>query len=317
MESHKKDKVFDMILGNKIFKILDHLNIKYTTQHHHCTRGWVNIHCPFCPGRQNFHLGIHIQTGRCHCWRCGGKDLIKTLSRASGAPLGEIFRLLEETSSGLFDFIGERKFHSEPEKKVPFKLPDHTPLTKVHADYLKSRGFDVEELVELWDVSSTLHIGNYRHRILIPIKYNGEVVSFQTRSISKRKEVVRYKSCPRNMEIISHKVILYGYDYIPFNKTCVVVEGVTDVWKLGPGAVATFGITFTFYQVLLLASMKRVYLMFDNERVASRQVDRLSSLITSISDCEVFQITDYGYDDPGSMPLDEAHALCQELIFKE
>lgn len=65
--------------------------------------------------------------------------------------------------------------------------------------------------------------------------------------------------------------------------SCIVVEGVTDVWRLGPGAVATFGIKFRPAQVAMLARhFKTIHVLFDPEPAAQAQARKLATDISRL-----------------------------------
>lgn len=74
--------MFDVLLWASDFK-LDYRH----------SGGWVNIHCPFCQGSQDYHLGIRADGMGCHCWRCGKHklwDAIKAVCGPSQESLGKI-----------------------------------------------------------------------------------------------------------------------------------------------------------------------------------------------------------------------------------
>jgi hypothetical protein len=62
----------------------------------------------------------------------------------------------------------------------------------------------------------------------------------------------------------------------------VIVEGITDVWRLGYGAVCTFGIKFTPQQVRLLgnAFTNRFVLYDQTEKQALRQGKKLAEQLS-------------------------------------
>ena len=90
-------------------------------------------------------------------------------------------------------------------------------------------------------------------------------VSFVSRDITGRHNL-RYITCPTKYEIIEHKHILFGHPDTFKQDTCIVVEGVFDVFRFGVGAVATFGIKYTQEQLKLLSTMfSKVYVMYDDD----------------------------------------------------
>jgi len=285
----------------KIVELLEDYNIEHTENHHHCTPGWVNIHCPFCAGSQNFHLGIHKQSGACHCWRCGGHSLIDTLSTVLSISKGKTAQIIKNYSE--IDYTVHVKELQKPDFNKDVILPkDLKPLTQRHKDYLKSRGFDPGYLSRYFGLQSIGLDATYGYRIFIPIIYNGKLVSFTSRTINPDKKP-RYLTCAKANEVIHHKYILYNLDNIPSKDSILVVEGPADVWRMGM-AVATFGITYTLPQVMLLSQFKNVFIMYDDEPVAYNQAKRLSYEIQLLGNNNVYILSDYS-GDPGD--LDKKH----------
>jgi DNA primase len=156
-------------------------------------------------------------------------------------------------------------------------------------------------------------IGPYKFRIIIPILQRGKLASFQGRDYTGRSDL-RYKTCEKEKEVVCHKHLLYNADAIP-GEDVVVVEGVTDVWRLGPGSVATFGTGFTQEQVMILAGYRRVFLLYDGEEAATRRADKLAHAISGLG-AEVELVTLDG-GDPAEMSQDDADYMMLELgLFK-
>jgi hypothetical protein len=129
----------------------------------------------------------------------------------------------------------------------PAELPrPFTPLTKLPRShgawyYLYARGFDIVELVERWGVGyCTIHSPERlaAGRIVIPITMGGVCVGWQARFIGDPpKRVAKYyfnSGCPKRR-------LLYNLDLASQQDCVVVVEGLTDVFAVGPCGVALFG----------------------------------------------------------------------------
>ena len=305
-----------------IIKFYEDYKIPFQVEgHKHCRPGWVNIECPFCTGNPGVHLGFSLTENYFHCWRCGGKDTIKTLQKLIGCSRGEASRIFRE-------YGGKRKpklptavkAQLRPVKKKVFRFPTGTmSLQKFHRIYLKKRGFDPKELEQEWNLLGTGPVAylkegdfkrDYRMRIIIPIHWSGEVVSFQARDVTGRSEL-KYKACPKDREKIHHKSILYGMDKVEGNKV-VVVEGVTDVWRLGPGSVATFGTAWKEQQLSRLCRFKEVYLMFDNDKAGTKAAEKMrKELLAEGIKSEIISV-DVG--DPGDLDQVKARKLMKDLL---
>jgi hypothetical protein len=243
----------------------------------HCTPGWVQIECPFCIGNPGYHLGYNLEGEYWNCWRCGWKHTLQVVKK--------LLALNNEESKAVILAYSNHHLlpnHKNKEKqKRELVVPGSPYLEKCHIDYLKGRNFNTKKLIETWDIRGTGVIGAYKKRIIAPITHNNQIVSFTGRDITG-KQGERYKACSKDMEIVHHKHTLYGIDKAIWNN-CIVVEGITDVWRLGEGAVSTFGIEFTNRQVNLLSlKFEKVYVLFDNELTAQDQALKLSYMLSAL-----------------------------------
>jgi hypothetical protein len=105
--------------------------------------------------------------------------------------------------------------------------------------------------------------------------------------------------------------LLYGIDKA-VDDFVVIVEGPTDVWRLGPGAVALLGIKWKAPQIKLLAQYpKRFVLLDNNETKAQQQAESLAqSLALYPGQTEIITGID---TDPGDMSPADAKTLMEEL----
>jgi len=285
--------------------------------HKHYRHGWINMECPWCVGNPGFHLGFNLKEKYFYCWRCGWKPLIPTLKKlAPNYSLEEILEILDIPDPSNIKTI-------EPKRKTPsksLKLPSGCgPLTERHKLYLKSRGLDPDEIEADWKVLgtgpvSTLDGLDYKYRILIPIFWEGQMVSFQTRDITE-KSPFKYKACPIEYELTHHKDILYIHpEALAFN-SIIVTEGVFDVWKMGKRSAAMFGISYKTSQITLLASLfDKIIILFDNDPMAQKQASKLASeLRMAGKKAEVAHLPPE-VKDPGSMEVSEARRFASNLL---
>lgn len=308
-----------------IIKLYEDYGIDYKTEgHKHCREGWVNTPCPFCSGNPGYHLGFPLDGYVFKCYRCGKHSIVEGLAGLLSISLSEAKRIAKE-----YKGIATQNKATKQQiiKPLGFKYPTNTgPLQKQHKLYLQQRGFDPDKLEEKYGLMGTGPISllsdgkkkiDYKHRIIIPIYWNGRLCTFQARSIKKVTEHsdLKYLAAPKSREIMHHKHILYA-DPKNWEKmkggTGIVVEGVTDVWKLGDNAVATFGIEYKTQQVIELAKhLKRAAIVFDEEPQARRQAKRLvEDLLLMGVDAWYVPVT----KDPGSMSEKEAKYLVKQLL---
>lgn len=298
--------------------LLTAYHVPYITEGHtHTTPGWVNIHCPFCGGGQNYHLGIHGVGGGCHCWRCGPHPLTDTLAKTLGLPPQQVRAIIRQYRGK--GAPREARREGPQVGAFPLKFPTpNGPLTGLYRRYLERRRFDPDWLAKTWGVKQTGPVSrldgiSYSHRILIPIFWGGRAVSFQARDITGRSPM-RYLACPKAREIIHHKDILYGKQAAwEAARVMIVVEGVTDAWRLGPLAAATFGVEFRLEQVLaMIKHADRFFIAFDNEGHAQEQAEKLAVKLHALG--RVTTLCPPPGKDPGDMAQDDANHFVHQLI---
>jgi hypothetical protein len=255
--------------------------IDYATEgdHKHARPGWVQIKCPFCSGNPGWHGGINIERGYYNCYRCGSHWLPKVIQTLLRISIPEAKALIRGYT------VGGRVVRRRIERIKPETLdaPKTQPLTFQHKEYLRGRGFNPDKIERMWGISSTEYHGYYKYRIFIPI-------------------------------LFEHKHLVYGFDYAVEKRRCVVVEGVTDVWRLGAGAVATFGKVWTQEQVTLICNnFDKVFVMLDSD-VPKKDSKKLAHNI-SAHGCWSVDIIGLEEGDPGDLSPEEAKEVMGDLGF--
>lgn len=280
--------------------------IPHETEGEHSRPGWVQVNCPFCDSRK-FHMGFNLQAQYFSCWRCGFHPFKETLSL-----------LLQRKSFNpqLYYSVSIPK-HGSPLRIQGVEtciLPSSNKqrMSLPHSSYLKSRGFLPKQLAEQWGIYSANHIGDYKHRIIIPIHYEGEVVSFTSRTACKNVQP-KYLACAASKEVVSRKSVLYGIDqaWEHGRDGVIVVEGPIDVWRFGFGAVSTFGTQFTKSQVGLLNRFRKVFIIFDPEKEAQKSANKLARQLVN---CDIVEVIDLVTSDPGDLAQGEADEIKKELL---
>jgi DNA primase len=158
--------------------------------------------------------------------------------------------------------------------------PDHPANV-----YLRSRGYDPAQL------SSKLRVGycytayyDFRiasDRIIIPIYFADHFVGWQARSVGEPAGgAPKYYSMPG----MRKNEILYNYDEARKYSFVVICEGPTDVWRVGPPAVALLGKTMSTAQRHLIAAGwgkgAAVVLLDGDARADARRIhDALGDLV--------------------------------------
>ena len=288
---------------------LDYSIRYYTDGYKQCGDGWLQINCPFCTGSPGPHLGWNTHSDYFSCWRCSGLSHAHVIHGLLGVPYAEAFNILREYQGrpGASQAVPRQARAQVAECKLPTGTG---PMDTMHTDYLEARRFRPDDLVHLWRLQGTNHMGAYKFRIIIPYYYQGRIVTYQGRDVTDKSEL-KYKGCAIANEVISQKAVLYGMDNV-LGDTIVIVEGPTDVWRLGPGAVATFGLAYLPAQVELMRGYKKRYICFDAEPAAAKAAQALAGTLSAFPGTTEIITLDKG--DPGDMAQDDANTMMEDLL---
>ena len=283
------------------------------------SRGWSELDCPFC---KLPHLGWSQTRQVFFCWYCKKHPIRETVAKLLNVSLPEVGRLLKEAeiAPGLNDprLIHAREEHVPNALKLTY--PRYAaPITERGKNYLRRRGLDWRQVQD--EFSTLMETPPYAQpaimalRLVAPLIKDGREVSWQGRSMRDDcDKAFRYMTCPKELEVVFHKSVVYGMDQAqPFGKA-VVVEGLFDVWKLGPGAVHTFGTSWSQAQLASLSTLKQVFVMFDSEAGAQRAGRELAAALAGLG-VRVSLIDPEDAKDPGEWPLDKARSVMRELGF--
>ena len=296
-----------------VLKFLRDNSVDFITEgNKHAGTGWINIHCPFCEGSQNYHLGIHIEQGYGHCWRGKGKSLQRIVKALAHCGADEAKRIIQQYSDGR---VVAKESPVKVSRKSSVKLPiGCNVLSPRHWQYLEGRNFDPDLLTTTYGLKGTGPIGDYKHRVIAPIYFEKKLVSYQGRDITGRS-LLRYKACKTEDEAIHHKHILYGWD-LAVGDSCAIVEGITDCWRFGPGSLGTFGTGYTSEQAqLIVQRFKRIFLIMDPEPAAQKTAEELAWFL-GYKGKEV-HIVDSGFNcDPGDLKQSIADEIMRDLNLK-
>jgi hypothetical protein len=186
------------------------------------------------------------------------------------------------------------------------RLPDAHPAIV----YLRQRNFDPAAVWETWQVQfcelSVCAQPNPSRRLVIPIYDADErLVGWQARYVGACPDnVPKYLSCKG----MKKSQLLYGLAEARSTQGAVViVEGPTDVWRLGPGALALFGKDMSLAQQQLLDQNlpgRHVVVMLDRD--AQDNATNLRSTLLHRGRVTVLAGLPDGRDDVGDCGTEEA-----------
>lgn len=305
--------------------ICKQLDIPYWTSGKNNAPGCITIHCPCCPPDNpdpSRHGNLNPEDGSYSCWRCKGSHPAVVIARAGRCSVQAASDLIRKYTTGVV----------KPKREVvqmasSITLPgSHTPQ-EMHTKYLEGRGFNVEELEFYHGIRYTGMMEKWNGvdwgwRVIIPVfDRRNNLVSFQGRALFKQQDP-RYLFPPKERQIRDCKTLLYGAELCGNNKDLLVVEGVMDAWKLGAGAVCTFGSSVTNAQVLEMANWRRVFIAFDNEPAAIEHARDVAKQLSSLGVEAYIVNTDFGLNpdgtarDIGDLPMDDASAFRRQVLGK-
>ena len=276
--------------------------------HHHCHEGWLQTHCPFCSGgTSGWHLGFSLERGNFNCWRCGTHQTLEVLAQLLHG---------EQTARSAMGRYYSQEVSSPPPKaktrrKTLWTPPSLEPMKKAHREYLRRRRFDPDKLEEEWGLSGTRHLsGLWNWRVVFPIEdRQGRRVAFGGRSIRDETKPKYRLSSNEQMDCDPHE-LLYGIDRVE-GDSVVIVEGPADVWRLGPGAVATLGIDWKTQQALQLKRFPNRAIMFDPSPDAQRRATALAEWLGMFKGWT--EVIDGLPCDPGDLDQEKADQIMREL----
>ncbi len=267
----------------KLTDLLSQLDIPIAPEgHHHARPGWIQMDCPFCgKDSHKWHLGYSLESNFFNCWRCGPHSLLETLVEITGYSFAKCKRMLKD--------IETTRIIKKEKPKGKLIIPKGVgPLLTAHKQYLADRGFIPTELEILWKIQGIGITSKLAWRIFIPIFHHRKMVSWTTRKVSNwAGNIPRYMSASLKEESIPHKSLLYGEDYA--HNTIIITEGPLDVWRIGPGAVATLGTGYSDDQAFRMTSYPKRVVCFDNEKEAQKRAKKLSDDL-SVFPGETFNI---------------------------
>jgi hypothetical protein len=176
-------------------------------------------------------------------------------------------RLLAQGNRGEMQILD-----GDPVKPVPEETTypgECLPLEQLAADhpaitYVCRRNFDPVYLSQQFGVRYCLRTTEdypaCLGRLIIPIFMGGKMRTWQARYIGEpRKGIAKYI----NQKGASKTSMLYGHDAAMSSPFVTITEGVTNVWRLGSGAVATLGKYVSIAQYDLLKKWQAAVIALD------------------------------------------------------
>jgi len=286
-------------------KYLEEKQIEYRTSGKNVSRGWVEINCPFCGNDPSFHCGISPQK-LFNCYICGEKgDIVKLVRQIETCLWHEAKDIITQFSEDLTVNLKKDNIGYAPKiellnlPKISLSLP-----CLIHKNYLISRNFNPNYLARKYKLKFCYNIGEWKFRIIIPFFLNSKLVTWSGLDVTD-KATIKYKHLANEKSVIPIKKTLYNIDSISEGDSIIIVEGITDVWRLEKNCIATMGIQYTQEQVemILKKNPKKIIVIFDAEQKAIAQAYKLANQLSLfIKDVNVVELDD---GDPCDLSIDK------------
>jgi len=280
----------------------DH-GIDYSYEGKQISRGWMGLQDVVNkPSDTEYHLAWNIAGNYLNSWISGGMSLRSYLKTV--CPQTPYDTLMEQ-------YGDEYQFIHRLEKRQNATQLDFNfePLSEVAKQYLRRRNFDPDMLASKYGLRWGGIFGDWAFRIIIPIYFDGRVVSWQGRIIRDSPDIPRYLTLSIEKSLVDPKSVLFNEQNVK-GDTAVVVEGPMNTFRWGDGAVASLGTSFTEEQVRRLATYKRVLILFDCEKTAQVKAHRLATRLAALGVPDV-QVVDMEFSG------DKDIAECNDEEIKE
>lgn len=254
----------------------------------------VRVLCPFC-GDSSGHLYILLSAGLPYCQRCkySPKSPIRFISDLESIPIGKVIEWVDEDGWGAdsrksVSEIVDELFYCDEEDIFEYvnigleesfvSVLEMTGISIVDSrvgealQYLYSREVTDDDIIK-FDIRFA-YAGKYSGRIIVPCRYEGDVVSFVARDISGNSDR-KYLNPLGNKQ----SDFLFNRDSVE-SECVVVVEGVFDAIKISSvcPVVASFGKSLSARQMMLLNEFREVIFYWDMDAYPQAELyaDKLS-----------------------------------------
>jgi len=295
---------------------LNDRRIFYNDTGNNISEGWIGMECPFCPdGDPSNHLGINLDSKQISCWRCNTTgSIIKLVMKLERIHFNSAVTMLQKFSDReIYSDTRKAEDHALREQKA-VRYDDlllETELMSTHRAWLEKRNFNPDEIYQKYKLQCFGPVGRYSLRLFIPFHRRKTILTFTTRDVTDLAKPT-YRHCPINQSLVDPKRYLYNLDTV--KTTAIVVEGVTDVWRMGDGCVSTQGINYVVEQLFLLRKVKRAFFMFDFEKFAVDAANRISyAASTFIPHVEIITLSE---GDPADFKEDDVKSLRKDIFGK-
>lgn len=285
---------------------------------------YYRVNCPLC-GDERFRLWVSHRLQDfpwlMHCYRCEGyrdranrQSFYDMLFRPGQARL--------QVRRGHRYNPGDLDAYRHPGDLVPLR---RLPVNHPARSYLLGRLFDPDYLSDRYAVCVCTHPADpkwslMRGRITLPVMFRHKTVGWQGRypaDLPDWKNTPKYFGMPGQWK----KYVLYNFDAALRMPWAVIVEGVTDVWRIGPFAMAPLGSSIGPYQYQLLATAyagRPLGIMFDGDDPrAAEKAQAVYDRLAESRNGPTFMVRCPAGADPGKLSTAVNYEIIAEAAARE
>lgn len=296
-----------------VIQFLDNNSISYKTRGTNIAEGWVGVeYCPFCNDRR-YHMGINTISGGYSCWVCGAKGWIyEFIAAYYGISQEEVKKIGREYLTDILATPITRRRSKLDTSRILHTPPEFSPtLPPAWVAYLESRNFDLSIAARYGLMSGGL-TSEWKFRLIIPFFVDGQLVSWTGRDITDQMGA-KYKNCPNDVALLDTRQTIYNIDAM--GRKSILVEGATDVHRMGGSTGAIIGLSMTTSQLLMIKNrgVEELTLLFDGEPLAQKRAKEAAKKLEFVGIRT--RVIDLGNGlDPGGLSNEDAFLLRKDIF---
>lgn len=235
---------------------------------HDYRRNWMKGDCPNCGKEQKF--GVNISQNRSNCFSCGYNDIpLKVIMKV------ELLQTPNEALKYLNDNAGDLEYYEKKVEvlvqKTEVSLPEsyrlitrgNSMLGKMARKYVLSRGFDLDDLVDMGIGYCTE--GDYKGYIIIPFYRNGVLIYYNARIFFG--DGPKYNNPNTEDFGVGKNLLIYNIEALFLYNKVFLFEGAFNALTIGEQGISSGGKHLSPYQISLIikSPVEKVVIMLDDD----------------------------------------------------